>query len=584
MDDKNGEVNIKIEINNINHKSDISLLVEKKIDFFYDVIQKTIIHVQKNKSLDILGINDVSTCIDKLNEINIKVKDISENIKTSQNTELLINELQLINNDLSTLLKNYGTEKLDDLITICFGINNKIATNENETLKLNLLKKYFHPTSYKVINKKEEQKNKNKKGEFLPSEKINNIDCSDISTLVKQFHLKVYGIKLCVNSIDLKKCLIIYGFIDDIVIDYLNSKYILSKRNELIVNKNIEENFNENSYKNYVDSLTLKDYLINNNINDFNSKYAGIMSQVNSIKQKQISNVVKEFILDNTFSKRNTLMNLLINSDNCENQYLSYLLYDLLTNDTNGTIDTQEQTILYDSFPWTIKNHFKNSMKKTIQYTNELSNFDINKIPLEQQICLLKAPDTVKEKAMIKLKEVKAKSEDTGTKARQYLDGLLRIPFGVYRKEPILTVMKNVRIQFKELCKRYNLNNIYEEILIKDNYTNIEVINCIKKIKNTIEYKETDFLYENVKNYLLIGDNPRLHENIILINETLKNNKSKYKRIKHTGLKKEELKEKIETFIDNCKKDEEKIIKDLYILLKPHFKENKIIDFSEINK
>jgi hypothetical protein len=35
-------------------------------------------------------------------------------------------------------------------------------------------------------------------------------------------------------------------------------------------------------------------------------------------------------------------------------------------------------------------------MKKTIQYTNELSNFDINKIPLEQQICLLKASDSVK--------------------------------------------------------------------------------------------------------------------------------------------------------------------------------------------
>ena len=65
--------------------------------------------------------------------------------------------------------------------------------------------------------------------------------------------------------------------------------------------------------------------------------------------------------------------------------------------------------------------------------------FDHNKIPLEQQICLLKVPDTVKEKAMSKLKEVKTK-EDTGSKARQYLEGLLKIPFGIYRKEKILTV------------------------------------------------------------------------------------------------------------------------------------------------
>ena len=46
-------------------------------------------------------------------------------------------------------------------------------------------------------------------------------------------------------------------------------------------------------------------------------------------------------------------------------------------------------------------------MKNTITYTNELSNFDMNRIPLEQQICLLKATDDVKEKAMLKLKEVK---------------------------------------------------------------------------------------------------------------------------------------------------------------------------------
>ena len=96
-------------------------------------------------------------------------------------------------------------------------------------------------------------------------------------------------------------------------------------------------------------------------------------------------------------------------------------------------------------------------MKKTIQYTNELSNFDINKIPLEQQICLLKAPDSVKEKAMMKLKEVKAKSEDSGIKARQYLDALLKIPFGVYKKEHILTVMNNIKTQFKNICDKNNI-------------------------------------------------------------------------------------------------------------------------------
>ena len=143
-------------------------------------------------------------------------------------------------------------------------------------------------------------------------------------------------------------------------------------------------------------------------------------------------------------------------------------MYDLLSNDSNGNVDTQEQTSLFDSLPWFIKQCFKQAMKKTIQYTNELSNFDINKIPLEQQICLLKATDNVKEKAMMKLKEVKAKSEDSGSKARQYLDGLLKIPFSVYKREPILHIMNTIRDQFKELYKKYNIEKNTFKLLYSD--------------------------------------------------------------------------------------------------------------------
>ena len=42
---------------------------------------------------------------------------------------------------------------------------------------------------------------------------------------------------------------------------------------------------------------------------------------------------------------------------------------------------------------------------------------------------------------MLKLKEVKAKSEDTGSKARLYLEGFLRIPFGVFKQEEMLTFL-----------------------------------------------------------------------------------------------------------------------------------------------
>ena len=50
-------------------------------------------------------------------------------------------------------------------------------------------------------------------------------------------------------------------------------------------------------------------------------------------------------------------------------------------------------------------------MQQTINYTNTLCNYDSDKIPLEQQICLLKANDNVKEKAILKLKEIKFKDQ-----------------------------------------------------------------------------------------------------------------------------------------------------------------------------
>ena len=67
-------------------------------------------------------------------------------------------------------------------------------------------------------------------------------------------------------------------------------------------------------------------------------------------------------------------------------------------------------------------------------YNNKLTKIDITKISLEQRIGLMKTPDSVKEKAMLKLKEIKLKAEDSGSKAMQYLDGLLKIPFGIYKE------------------------------------------------------------------------------------------------------------------------------------------------------
>lgn len=523
--------------------SDVMVLVHKKADFFKDVIQKTIIHAQRCKFLDILGVSDIGSCVERLG---ILSKNINEALKQPSATpDELVNYLQVVNNDISGILKNYGTENLEDLLLICFGNNYKL---DSDTPKFELLKKYFHPTGYKIVSKKDETKSK-KPSEDYVDESTKHLDCFDITSVFKQFHMRVYGVKLYIHSALLKKHLIVYGIVDDVIIDYLNTNYVTTKQEALKKNLPTDADYHSDAFDMFVSSLTLKDYLLYDNSTDFYNKYAGYVSQNKSIRHKQISTVVKDFVTDDVFSKRSTLINLLINSSNHDNQYLAYLLYDLLSNETNGTVDTHEQSILYDSLPWPLKHHFKQAMKKTVQYTNELSNFDMNKIPLEQQICLMNAPDSVKEKAMMKLKEVKNKSEDSGSKARQYLDGLLKIPFGVYKREPILYKMDELRKQFKDFYKKQDIGKKFPNIPNKDTYTNVEIVKYLNQIQPSGSETET---IDSIKKTLMGGDRNKLTHTISQLNEILTKHDLNNYRIKNT-MKKEQLKNEIEKYVDYVK-------------------------------
>jgi hypothetical protein len=113
----------------------------------------------------------------------------------------------------------------------------------------------------------------------------------------------------------------------------------------------------------------------------------------------------------------------------------------------------------------------------------------------------------------MKLKEVKAKAEDSGSKARQYLDGLLKIPFSVYKREPILNIMEQIYQsghsgEFKLYPIEFNEKGVHLFTLILDelkgeldavqqiipHFTrktgNVEYISPLSKIYIDINYKK----------------------------------------------------------------------------------------------
>ena len=493
--------------------------IKNNMQKYKEIILKTIISIQKYKILDLFSVNETYGCINSLETINNKINTLLDNNLKNYNTT----HEETITNDLSNVLKTYGTEDMDDLIFVCFP-NLKFEKSIEH-----IILSYFHPIGYKMSLKK-----KYKEG-WLFSE-IKDTD---------SFLGKIYGLTLTIfyNKYEI----ILYGIVDDIPVHFFSDNIIVNKLNYI---KNMKPNtkiYLDTEFSYYIKTLTLKDLLIYNEPRIFEN-YSTYYKTISEYKLLSISELTNKFVDSSLFEQRKILISLLTKIDDTQLHYISYLLYDLLSNDLNGTIDTQEQTLLFDSLPFEIKKNFKIAMKKTIDYTNKLSSNSDIKIPLEQQICLMNCSDSIKEKAMRKLSEINSKTDDSGTKSKQYLDGLLKIPFGVYKKENIFTILDLNSQMFVKLIDSFNS---CLKIPIKNKYLYPEINTYLKNI----EEKGLDIVFSSVKNKFIseISTNKRnvLIDIVNIINLFIKKNKLKIKLLACSGKNKSYIKSQIKLFLEN---------------------------------
>ena len=492
-------------------KNDEKKEIILELKYLKEMIERTILSYHNYKVMDILTSNDINISIQYLEKIYQNLEVIESDVYLKSTLEK-VEEINLIKSELSSIFRNYGTHGIHDLLEVTFGKNymkniypnpvpnpvpNPAHTNGNGTQKeldwdhekFEVLKMFFHPIYFKSLNWKNEKKSatsdkliqKNKIVEdFVIVEKSSNLDCFDMARTSKIFYSRVFGIKVAIHNHVQQKTLIIGGVVDNVFLECSSFKFITNKLTDVWKNVPKDPEFMTESFTKYIKSLTLKDLLVFSN-DEIYSKYLSSMTFIATSKQKQTSQFIKEFMNADLYSQRSTIIQLLLKSHEQDLRYLSYLLYDMLSNELSPQVESNDQIVLFNSLPWNVKQYFKDAMKQTVSYTNAISKYESGNMTLEQQICLLKATDAVKERAMVKLREIKSKSDDTTTKARQYLEGLLKIPFGIYIKENIMEECNKIKESYTNMFTK----NEIEEFIKISNVSLVSNGGSILEIKNS---------------------------------------------------------------------------------------------------
>ena len=468
--------------------TDFNKFIEKKLQQVIDIIQRTYLSLDFCKQYDIFSKSSIGQCSDHLHTIYSSAQSLKESIPIHDNEmDNTLTIIQTIFDKLSVIFSTYGTYSIQDIYYVVFGTKyNKFDTYEDSdvqiTDKIELIEKYMIPVGYKNLPWNNCSKNDtiNKISDCtIQIDKTPHMECFEPSTMFHSLYQSVYGIRIIIRNTNDKKLLSVTGIMRDIPIQYLfDNKYISNRISEITehLNENLE---NKELIDRWVNTITLKDILIYSNA-DFLKKYNTMMSDVEYIKQNKIENVIKKFFDMEMTSRRKMLINLFTYDVDNEVQYIAYMLYDLIGPSENSEgIDNREQIMLYESLPWKLKQYFKETMINTIEFTQQtISACDVSKVSLEQQVILMKAEPKIKDKALIKLKEIKSRGEDQGNKSKQYLEGLVRVPFGIYRKEPILCKIEHLNEIFK------NVKNVKNSTNPKSKYTLYEIKQQINGIEN----------------------------------------------------------------------------------------------------
>jgi ATP-dependent Lon protease len=449
-----------------------------------------------------------------LNEINLRIISFEQHLEKKKITKQMTDKLNSeIKDALENLCNKIGSINCLNTIDIYIPIDDFLDDKDIEYKKyLNMFNNYFVPLSSALVNDTEK---------FIKKYNISNINLPEIIKIIEfsksnPLIERINGATL-IFFINKSKILYINGYFNKDPLNLFKNSEEFNYKTKEIESKmeyiDVPINFKEK----YIEQLSLKDFLINNST-EIVTMVKEDYQEFLSYKNKSLSLLIKEFMKANIEKQRKIIILFLISDQ--ESQFTAHIIFDLMSDKTFLYESQYLSDILFESLHWKVQKIFKVSREHIDLDKKKLENLSINNVPYDTRINALNISDNIKLKAFEKLKEING-SKENSVKAQQWLDGFLKIPFNIIKKEPLIDFFSNFQKKIDNYISIFTIKISefnYDLLNEQNKYIYNQIIQIIDEYHSILNKSENSFsnlmkYFENVK----INIKNELEKNIIKI-------------------------------------------------------------------
>jgi endopeptidase La len=495
--------------------------IVEELKLFRKITEKIMINLELSYKNEIFSLSDYKKSIELLQYTYELLSNYPEKLTVRYMNKFskfnILSNLARMKLSLIEIITLVGQCSIDDTIRL-FGCNLKEVSCYSDVFKLYLdyLEDYFKIIKVEYYNSENEnnlsfkintygKSTKKTSSIVLTSSQLNKPSIQKYNNFSKNLKVKVNGCRVYL-PLD-NKLIILYGYFENDQLNSYQSKSIFkdkfNKVDAIFENIDINETYKDN----FLETLSIKEFSVHTSVQLANN-CMGHYNDLVKFKNKNISQMVKEFVLTDIEKQRYIIYNLLLDTDDENSGYIANLLLDLIVSDSQNVFPKTADIIL-DTLHWNLKKIYKTNQEIVDNINNKLANYNENTIPYEKRIHLMKTTDYVKSKAIDKLKELNSsKNGESNAKAQQYLDGLLKIPFGIYKNESIKIRLDEVNDKITKINASIirEINQLEENNTLNDydlnNTANLQelLFNFNKNKKNPLNISKYT---RNIKNWLL---------------------------------------------------------------------------------